>query len=76
MYATMGDAHREWHRNAGVPMGTPGCPQDACHLPDPYCWECCDDGSDCPACRLDAPRLEALMAEPDPWPPADSTLPF
>lgn len=34
MYATMADAHREWHRNAGVPMGTPGCPQDACHLPD------------------------------------------
>lgn len=34
MLATMADAHREWHRNAGVPMGTPGCPQDACHLPD------------------------------------------
>lgn len=33
-YATMADAHREWHRNTGVPMGTPGCPQDACHLPD------------------------------------------
>lgn len=30
-YATEGDAHREWHRNTGVPMGTPGCPQDACH---------------------------------------------
>lgn len=29
--ATMGEAHAEWHRNAGVPMGTPGCPQDACH---------------------------------------------
>lgn len=29
--ATMADAHREWHLNAGVPMGTPGCPQDACH---------------------------------------------
>lgn len=38
MMATMSDAHREWHRNTGVPMGTPGCPQDACHLPDegPY----------------------------------------
>ena len=37
-YATMADAHREWHTNSGVPMGTPGCPQDACHLPDegPY----------------------------------------
>jgi hypothetical protein len=29
--ATMADAHREWHLNAGVPMGQPGCPQDACH---------------------------------------------
>lgn len=29
--ATMSDAHSEWHRNAGVPMGQPGCPQDACH---------------------------------------------
>jgi hypothetical protein len=34
--ATMADAHREWHQNTGVPMGTPGCPQDACHLPDDY----------------------------------------
>ena len=32
--ATPGDAHREWHRNSGVPMGTPGCPQDACHMDD------------------------------------------
>lgn len=36
--ATMGDAHREWHRNAGVPMGQPGCPQDACDG-DYYDWE-------------------------------------
>lgn len=36
--ATMADAHREWHRNAGVPMGTPGCPEDACHLPDDDRW--------------------------------------
>lgn len=33
--ATMSDAHAEWHRNSGNPMGTPGCPMDACHLPDP-----------------------------------------
>jgi hypothetical protein len=32
--ATMADAHVEWHRNAGVPMGQPGCPQDACHDDD------------------------------------------
>ena len=31
MLATMSDAHREWHRNTGIPMGLPGCPQDACH---------------------------------------------
>jgi len=31
MMATMSDAHAEWHRNSGVPMGLPGCPQDACH---------------------------------------------
>lgn len=35
MFATESEAHAEWHRNAGVPMGTPGCPQDACHPPDP-----------------------------------------
>lgn len=29
--ATMADAHREWHWNTGVPIGQPGCPQDACH---------------------------------------------
>lgn len=29
--ATMSEAHAEWHRNSGVPMGQPGCPQDACH---------------------------------------------
>lgn len=34
--ATMADAHREWHINAGVPMGAPGCPQDACHVDDDY----------------------------------------
>lgn len=30
--ATEAEAHAEWHRNSGVPMGTPGCPQDACHV--------------------------------------------
>jgi hypothetical protein len=34
--ATMDDAHREWHRNTGVPMGQPGCPQDACDPPENY----------------------------------------
>lgn len=34
--ATMAEAHREWHLNAGVPMGQPGCPQDACDPPEEY----------------------------------------
>lgn len=34
-FATEAEAHVEWHLNAGVPMGTPGCPQDACH-PDEH----------------------------------------
>lgn len=39
--ATMSDAHSEWHRNSGNPMGTPGCPMDACHPPEPdRCGEC------------------------------------
>lgn len=32
--ATESEAHAEWHRNAGIPMGTPGCPWDACHVDD------------------------------------------
>lgn len=42
--ATMGEAHAEWHLNAGVPMGQPGCPQDACHPVDD--WEGCEPISD------------------------------
>lgn len=34
---TWNDSHAEWHRNAGVPMGTPGCPWDACD--GPARWE-------------------------------------
>ncbi|KQP81605.1 hypothetical protein [Aeromicrobium sp. Leaf291] len=35
MFGTLeGAAHREWHLNAGVPLGQPGCPQDACHPVD------------------------------------------
>jgi len=29
--ATPSDAHRDWHLNTGIPVGLPGCPQDACH---------------------------------------------
>jgi hypothetical protein len=34
--ATEAEAHAEWHLNSGVPMGTPGCPQDACHADDDF----------------------------------------
>ena len=34
--ASEAEAHLEWHRNAGVPLGTPGCPWDACHDDDGY----------------------------------------
>lgn len=37
-FATESDAHAEWHRNSGVPMGTPGCPQDACHPEEQPSW--------------------------------------
>lgn len=29
MFATTTDAHSEWHRNSGIPVGLP-CPWDAC----------------------------------------------
>jgi hypothetical protein len=34
--ATDGEAHAEWHRNAGLPMDQPGCPWDCCDAPYPY----------------------------------------
>lgn len=51
--ATPGDAHREWHLNSGVPMGQPGCPQDACHPPEPDRCSGCgeyDDGANSCSC--------------------------
>lgn len=55
--ATPADAHREWHLNAGVPMGTPGCPQDACHPVDDY-----EDGTwgnvTCGFCKLTQTTVE------------------
>lgn len=72
MWATIADAHREWHLNAGVPMGQPGCPQDACHLPDPSCWDCLDETPDtCPACIAAAAESAAWLAERAANPPAD-----
>lgn len=35
-FASESEAHAEWHLNAGVPMGTAGCPQDACHPVEDY----------------------------------------
>jgi len=45
--ATEAEAHAEWHLNAGVPMGTPGCPWDACHDDD---WH--DDEPDPDECLM------------------------
>lgn len=54
--ATEAEAHAEWHRNAGVPMGTPGCPWDACHAePDD------DEGAD------DDPRWDPVAAADEAW---------
>ena len=78
----MAEAHAEWHRNAGVPMGQPGCPQDACHLPEPNCWECGDTDPACPACVAALAQSRAWLAAqpavPDPWAGAewDGPLPF
>jgi len=57
--ATEADAHREWHRNTGVPMGTPGCPQDACFGPDE--WDGPDDYDD------DGFRVEDDVLEHELW---------
>jgi hypothetical protein len=65
--ATPSEAHAEWHRNAGVPMGQPGCPQDACH-PDPYAeWD--PRAEDTEADPEDYAELDALLADEaaDPW---------
>jgi hypothetical protein len=68
-YATQSEAHAEWHLNSGVPMGTPGCPQDACHIEYDQCPFCCDyvDG----ACKktacgeaMDAYNREYALTRP------------
>ena len=63
--ASPGEAHSEWHRNARVPMGTPGCPQDACHDDDELDW--CEHDIDagavapgeCVLCRSENVRASA-----------------
>jgi hypothetical protein len=76
--ATEADAHAEWHRNTGVPMGTPGCPQDACHLddygPDNACDRCGREGelyhneatglALCDGCDRITDEVEAVLAPP------------
>jgi len=76
MWATMADAHREWHTNTGTPIGTPGCPQDACHPPEPGCWDCFDTDPECPTCLAALAALADLPdPEPRPW-PWDNPPPF
>ena len=60
--ATESDAHREWHRNTGTPMGTPGCPQDACHPvedPEPGPGE----GVRCAHCKATGPGRHWTVAD-------------
>lgn len=49
------EAHLEWHANTGVPVGTPGCPQDACHA-DPY--DLSDEEAAAYAAELEREHLE------------------
>lgn len=69
--ATMADAHREWHLNSGNPMGTPGCPQDACHFEYPQCGTCggYEDDCTCPPVEYDMSTIPHLWDydEPDPY---------
>lgn len=73
--ATTADAHAEWHRNTDIPMGTPGCPQDACHIED-HCWEC-GDGGGCSACGVSADLVAGSGAVAEmPWPGEEAMIPF
>lgn len=83
--ATMSDAHREWHLNSGVPMGQPGCPQDACHPPEPDRCSGCgeyDDGANscsCPPPDFDITKVPHLWDyDPQPFPSSiyDDGIPF
>ena len=64
--ATPGEAHAEWHLNTGIPMGTPGCPQDACHLPDDFAPEPeAGEGIRCAHCKArhwDVAEVKACAA--------------
>ena len=38
-YSSKDEWHRAWHRDNGVPIGQPGCPEDACDGdPEPVSW--------------------------------------
>lgn len=64
MIATMADAHREWHLNAGVPMGSAGCPQDACHPAEDFAPEDPKEGLTNPVkCGRCSTRLEPVYHE-------------
>lgn len=71
--ATMADAHAEWHRNAGIPMGTPGCPQDACHPtePDEYAPQDLVCLNAAPECNGPVEYRMALSATGRPFPRCD-----
>lgn len=87
--ATMADAHAEWHRNAGVPMGQPGCPQDACddgggeyaeenaRLDEMAAgWPALREGEEPVYFYGERPPWAAVGPEPKWWPGADDEPPF
>ena len=77
---TWADAHHEWHTNAGVPMGQPGCPWDACH-PEPEPWETftpltLDDFIQLHEIHGVETVIQGDIWHPAPPPPDDEDLPF
>jgi hypothetical protein len=62
--ATESEAHAEWHRNAGVPMGPSGgsCPWDACGWADDDLYAAWD------------PRAEDTEADPEDYAELDAML--
>ena len=60
--ATEAEAHVEWHLNSGVPIGTPGCPYDACHADEHEEYE----EEETPLLGL--PPVPEWVGEPAPYP--------
>jgi hypothetical protein len=71
------DAHREWHRNAGVPVGLGSCPWDVCDPSAYYDGLDEDDEGRGDAARADEPTSARPIVETtsaDEW--GDDEPPF